>query len=326
MYWTVWMRGATFPGMDRLSRHAAYGALLVTAVLWGSNAVVARGLLGALPPAQLACARWLVVLACLAPLAWVERARVAQALREDWRAYATLALLGFAPQTLLVYTGLAQTTAVVIGLLNSAIPVLIVAVAALWHGRRPRRLEALGLTVSSAGVLTIVAHGSLVALLALRFNAGDVIAFAGMSVWALYTLRLASRPRGLSLPLLTFVCALLGVAMIAPLVLVDVARHGLARVDARSLAGIAYLGLLPSLAATLLWTFGVARLGAVKAGVFTHLVPVFSALFATAFLGERLHPYHAAGFVLVAGGALCCLVPAPMLSSPALPQSRAPAR
>jgi drug/metabolite transporter (DMT)-like permease len=82
--------------------------------------------------------------------------------------------------------------------------------------------------------------------------------------------------------------------------------------------------LLPSLAATLLYTFGVARLGAVRAGIFTHLVPVFSALFATMFLGETLYAFHAFGFVLVAGGAiLCCLTSPPMLSSRATAQADA---
>jgi drug/metabolite transporter (DMT)-like permease len=300
------------------SRASAYTALVVTGALWGSNAVVARGLLDVVAPAQLAFLRWLIVLACLAPLAWTQRRAIAHALRHDLRALATLALLGFGPQTLLTYTALAHTTAVVLGLLNSAIPVLIVAIAAFAYARRPRALEALGLGVSLAGVLAIVAQGSLATLLALRFNGADLLAFAAMFVWALYTLRLATaRPRTLSLPAFTFAAALLGELALAPLALADVALHGVAPMSAREVAGILYIGLLPSLAATLLWTFGVARLGAVRAGVFTHVVPVFAALFAVAFLGETLRAYHFAGFVLVAGGALlCCVAPAPMLSSP----------
>jgi drug/metabolite transporter (DMT)-like permease len=295
----------------------AYAALLVTAALWGSNAVVARGLLDVVSPPQLAFARWLVVLACLAPLGWTERAAIGHALRHDLGTCAALALLGFGPQTLLTYTALAHTTAVVVGLLNSAIPVLIVAIAAVAYARRPRALESIGLAVSLAGVLVIVAKGSASALLALRFNGADLLAFVAMFVWALYTLRLATRPRALSLPAFTFVAALLGELALLPVALVDTALHGVARPGPREWLGIAYIGVLPSLAATLLWTFGVARLGAVKAGVFTHLVPVFAAIFAVAFLGESLHAYHAAGFVLVAGGALlCCLAPAPMLSSP----------
>jgi drug/metabolite transporter (DMT)-like permease len=302
------------PGAHR----PAYAALLVTAALWGSNAVVARGLLDVVSPAQLAFARWLVVLACLAPVAWAERAAIREALRHDLRACVALALLGFGPQTLLTYTALAHTTAVVVGLLNSAIPVLIVAIAAVAYARRPRALEALGLAISLLGVLAIVARGSASALLALRFNGADLLAFATMFVWSVYTLRLSTRPRALSLPAFTFVAALLGELLLAPVALADVALHGWSPAGRREVVGILYIGLLPSLAATLLWTFGVARLGAVKAGVFTHLVPVFAAIFAVAFLGEKLHAYHAAGFVLVAGGALlCCVAPAPMLSSQA---------
>ena len=311
--------------MPPASTGAAYAALLVTAALWGGNAVVARGLLDTVTPAQLAFSRWLVVLAALAPFAYVERRAIAAELTARGRDYLVLALLGFAPQTLLTYTALAHTTALVVGLLNSAIPVLIVAIAAVLYARRPRKLEAVGLAISSAGVLTIVAQGSVGTLLTLRVNGADVLAFGGMFVWALYTLRLATRPRALSLPSFTFVTALLGEMMIAPIAVADVAMHGFATRDAKTLGGIAFLGLLPSLVATLLWTFGVVRLGAVRAGVFTHLVPVFAALFAVTLLGERLRPFHALGFVLVAGGALvCCLVDSRMLSSKT-PQPRAAA-
>jgi drug/metabolite transporter (DMT)-like permease len=310
------MRGVRYSAtMLRATAGPAHAALLVTAALWGSNAVVARGLLDAVTPAQLAFARWLVVLACLAPFAFVERRAIARALHARGGRYAVLALLGFAPQTLLSYTALAHTTALVVGLLNSAIPVLIVGIAAVLYARRPRRLEALGLAISSAGVLTIVAQGSLATLLALRFNAADLLALGGMFVWALYTLRLATRPRELSLPAFAFVAALLGELMIAPIAVADVAMHGIAKTDGRTLAGIVYIGVLPSLVATLLYTFGVARLGAVRAGIFTHLVPVFAALFAVTFLGETLRPFHAAGFILVAGGALVCLAEGRVLSS-----------
>jgi drug/metabolite transporter (DMT)-like permease len=298
------------------SRSAAYAALVVTSALWGSNAVVARGLLDSMSATQLAFARWLVVLVALAPFAWVEREDIRRALRTDARAYAILALLGFAPQTLVVYSALAHTTAVVIGLLNSAIPVLIVAVAAVWHSRRPHLLEGAGLAISSVGVLTIVAQGDLAALLALRFNGADLLAFVGMFIWALYTLRLARRPRGLSLPALVFVCGAIGELVIVPLAVADALRHGVATLGGATALGVVYIGLLPSLGAALLYGFGVTRLGAVRAGIFTHLVPVFSALFATTFLGERLYGFHAVGFVLVAGGAIvCCMTPGPMLSS-----------
>lgn len=307
------------------ARAGAYLALVFTAALWGSNAVVARGLLDAVSPAQLAFARWAVVLAGLSPFAFAERLAIRDALRRHFRAYATFALLGFGPQTLIVYAGLAHTTALVLGVLNSAVPVLIVAIAALLHARRPRPLEMTGLAVSCIGVLTIVCRGRLGALVELGFAGGDLVILAGQVVWAFYTLQLAARPRELSLPSFIFVGALLGELAIAPFALADVALHGVASLRGADLAGIVYIGLLPSLAASLMYSFGVARVGAVKAGVFMHVVPVFAALLAISLLGERLHAFHVAGFVLVAGGALlCCLTPAPMLSSQAPRTGAAP--
>jgi drug/metabolite transporter (DMT)-like permease len=71
-----------------------------------------------------------------------------------------------------------------------------------------------------------------------------------------------------------------------------------------------------TLVSAVLFSYGVERVGAVRAGILIHLMAVFSSVFAALFLGERLFPYHAAGFVLVAGGAILgCLKPEPVLSS-----------
>jgi drug/metabolite transporter (DMT)-like permease len=298
------------------SRGAAYGALVVTAALWGSSAVAARGLLDHVPPVALACLRWIVVLLGLLPFAWAERAAMLAALRGHFRAYVTLALAGFAPHTCLVYFGLLGSTATLLGLLNSAIPVMIVALLAGWRGRRPRPLEMLGLALSCAGVVFILAHGDPRVLFALRFRPSDLLLLAAMAVWAYYTIKLTERPDHLSLPAFVFLAATLGLVLAAPLLAWELVVRGPPVLGATELLGIAYLGTLPTLVAMLLFGHAVARVGAVQGGIFTHLVPVFTALFAAAFLGERLQPYHAAGFVLVAGGALlCCLRPDPMLSS-----------
>ena len=63
------------------ARGAAYAALVLTAALWGSSAVAARGLLDTLPPVALAHLRWTVVLLILLPFAWPERAAIAASVR-----------------------------------------------------------------------------------------------------------------------------------------------------------------------------------------------------------------------------------------------------
>ena len=89
------------------------------------------------------------------------------------------------------------------------------------------------------------------------------------------------------------------------------------------IAGIVYLGVLPDARRhAAVRATGSAHVGPVQAGLFTHLVPVFAALLATLLLGERLHPFHAVGFALVTGGAILgCLGPTPPRRAPS---SRSP--
>lgn len=292
------------------SRALPYGALVLTSALWASSAVSARGLLDSLAPAWLAALRWIVVLVALAPFAWRDRHAIADAYARHFRSLAAFAVVGFAPQTTLVYLGLVGTSAINLGLLNSAIPVLIVAIAAALHHRRPRPLELAGIALSLAGVVVIVARGRLSTLASLAINGHDLVILVGMGVWAYYTVRLARRDDGLRFPAFMFAAGLLGLAMIAPALAYEAATHRIAMPSPAAWAGVAYLGVLPTLVAMMMFAWGVRHVGPVQAGLFTHLVPVFAALFATLVLGETLHAFHAAGFALVAGGAILgCLRP-----------------
>ena len=165
------------------------------------------------------------------------------------------------------------------------------------------------------GVLLILVHGELRALLQLQFNTGDVVMLCAMLVWAIYTVGLQDRPQSLSLFAFVFVMALMGEALTLPLAALQWMHVGGVHLGVGEWLGLIYIGALATLVSTALFSYGVERVGAVRAGILIHLMPVFSSVFATLFIGERLHIYHAAGFVFVAGGAILgCLRPEPVLS------------
>ena len=300
------------------ARPLAYLALICTTAMWGSIGVVSRAMMDTIPPLVMAAARWGVAFVVLLPLAWRERAAIRQALARERKRLLGLAVVGGAPQSALVYTGLAASTAIHLGLLNSTIPVLIILISWAWHARRPRRQEGVGLIASLSGVLLILAHGDLGALLHLQFNPGDLLMLAAMFVWAMYTLGLQNRPQSLSLFAFVFVMALIGETLTLPFAVLQWLHVGGVHFGARELLGIVYIGALATLISTALFSYGVERVGAVRAGILIHLMPVFSSLFAALFIGERLYLYDIAGFVLVAGGAIVgCLRSEPVLSSQA---------
>jgi drug/metabolite transporter (DMT)-like permease len=300
------------------SRLPAYAALILTSALWGSNGPVSRALLESVPPIMMAALRWGVVFILLIPMVWPERKAIAHTLRHDWKQLLPLALMGTVLQSAMIYKGLASSTAIHLGLLNSTIPVLIILISWGWYARRPRPLESVGLAASLCGVLLILAHGNFGALLHLEFNPGDLLMLGGMITWAFYTLWLKDRPAGLSLFAFLFVLALVGELIALPLTLYDWVHTASFTLGTREWLSLLYIGALPTLAAGILFSYGVEHVGPVRAGILIHLMPVFASIFAAAFIGEQLFPDHAAGFVLVAGGAILgCLRREPVLSSQA---------
>jgi drug/metabolite transporter (DMT)-like permease len=69
-----------------------------------------------------------------------------------------------------------------------------------------------------------------------------------------------------------------------------------------TLLAVAYVAIFPSILAYLCFNRGVELVGANRAGLFFHLMPVFGSLMAILFLGERFQFFHAAGLVLILVG------------------------
>lgn len=303
------------PSAANPSRAPAFAALLLTMALWGSNATVAKLMLGVYGPLTLTWMRWVVVLTITAPFAWHERHALRAALTSHWRPLLLLALIGGTLQNSLVFFGLNQSTAVHLGLLNSAVPVLILLLGWLLMKERLHGKEATGVLISAVGVLVILFQGNLASLAQMQMLAGDPLMLLGMTFWALYTLNLNRRPMTISITVLMFVIALVSLPIGVPLVLIELSRSPLPAFAWLPVAGLVYMSAATTLFAMVLYGYGVRRVGPAQAGVFIHLMPLFACLFAALFAGETLHLYHAAGFILVASGAIIsCYRPAPVLS------------
>jgi drug/metabolite transporter (DMT)-like permease len=286
------------------TRFLAYIAMVTTAMLWGSNSVAARSLLDALSAPTLALWRWGVALLVLFPFVWRERDKMSAAFYKHPKLFFWLALTGFAPNALLSYYGLRGSTAIMMGLMNSTTPVAVLLIVAIWRKRFPRRLESIGMTLSLLGVLGILIRGDPHNLIRLAISHYDLLVLLGLLVWAVYSVSAMERPTEISLAAYTFLAGVLSMFMIAPWIVWDWWQNGATSLTLSEASLACYIALVPTLFAMLLFGFAIATVGPVQCGIFTHLVPVFAAIFATIFLGEHLHWYHGAGFVLIVGGAI----------------------
>jgi drug/metabolite transporter (DMT)-like permease len=288
--------------MPASRRASPYVLLTLAPFFWSVNWIVGRALHYDVPPMAMTFFRWLFAVAILAPFALPHVLRQWPLLRANARRLLLLGAIGIGSHNALAYLGLNYTTATNGVILNSFIPVMIIAIAWVFLRQRLAPLQLVGVAVSLAGVLAILSGGSLAALAAFRLNGGDLLIVLSMAMWATYTILLRWRPPGLHTLSFLFVIAVIGDAAMLPFWLAEHAMGHRVAWTWPTFAALASVALFSSVLAYLFWNRGVEMVGPQVAGLFVHLMPVFGVLLAWLFLGERLAPFHLAGVVLILTG------------------------
>ena len=210
--------------------------------------------------------------------------------------------VGTALFNVLMYVALDTTTAISAALLVALSPVLIPVLAYYILGERLTGRLALGIAVSLLGVLAIVTRGDPAVLADMSFRTGDLIMFATMLCWSLYSVLVKRKPPDLG-PY-TFLAAILifTVPTLLPFYIWESLTIEAMPMTAEAVAAAVYIGAFPTALALLLYNRAVLILGANRAGPYNNLVPVFATVLAILFLGERLAVFHIVGAALIAGG------------------------
>ena len=285
----------------------AYGLLTGSAVFWGSNHVVGRGVAESVPIAALCFWRWALAWLLLLPVCWPYLRRDLPVLMRHKRWLFALGLIGFAAFTYLIYLGAFNTLAVNVGLINATTPVWILLIAVATGTGRPGAGQWLGVLISLAGVTGIVARGDPAALLGMRFASGDLWALAATIVWAIYSIMLGQTPKGVHAFSVLLAGATIGLMALAPVMAHSVLVLGeplFSRLadPAIDLLKIGYIALGPAFLGYLCWNKGVDTVGPETASVFLYLIPVCSSALAIVLLGEAFQWFHAIGGALIVLG------------------------
>jgi len=281
-----------------------YLLLILTTLFWSGNFVLARFVRLDVPPIGLSFWRWTMAATLLLPFVWRDMQRAWPLARRHLGLITVLALLGVTNFNTFIYLGVQTTTASNAVLLQSVIPLLIILLSWLVLREGISLPQGVGIMLSLAGVLVIIAQGEPHRLLALAVVRGDLWVLGAVISWALYSVLLKRLPRGLGGFALLGYSVTIGVLGILPLYLWEIGSGRFVVFNQVTIGSVLYVAIFPSLLAYLFWNRAVGQVGPNRAGQFIHLIPVFGSLLSVLLLGETLHMYHLAGVLLVALGIL----------------------
>jgi drug/metabolite transporter (DMT)-like permease len=282
----------------------AYLLLAFASLCWSGNHLMGRAIAGHVPPLTIATLRWLFAAAILYPFVREQLAKDWLAIRRHFGVVIYLSLLGGALFGALQFVGLQLTTALNVSVMNSLGPLFIAAAGAVMFHDRLTGGQLAGILISLLGVLAIISKLDPAILSTFAFNLGDIIVLVNMVIWGVYSASLRWRPPIHPLSFMFLFSAVSGIALL-PVMAWEYSTGLVLQPTLLTFSAIVFVTIFSTLVAFMCWARGVELIGPNRAGVFLHLIPIYSALLTGVLLGEPLRFYHVVGFLLILAGVWC---------------------
>jgi drug/metabolite transporter (DMT)-like permease len=280
-----------------------YLLLVLTMLMWAGNAIAGRVAIGQVSPMGLTAGRWIVACALLAVIAREPVRRDWPTLRPHWWRVGLLGTIGFTAFNAFYYEAAHHTTAANLTILQGAIPVFVLILAAIVYRTRITPAQIAGSILAIAGVTVLASRGSWEILRQFAFNPGDVWMVVASGFYAIYTVGLRKRPPVSSLALFSAFAVAAALTSL-PLLAIEAVRGELFWPTPTGILVILYVGIFPSLISQTFFIRAVEQIGPGRAGLFSNLTPVFGPILAVVLLGEPFQFYTAVSLALVIGGIL----------------------
>ena len=286
-----------------------YLLLTLTVLFWSGNFILGRGIRELVPPVSLNFWRWMGAMLIILPFGFSRVVNSRELLLKNWKMVALMSIPSIAIFNAFIYTALQTATAINTVLVNAMIPIFIALTAWLTFSDRLSMRQTFGVFISLAGLIFIVTRGQWALLKELRLSTGDLWTLGASLAWAVYSVALRKRPREMDPIAFLTVLIAFGLIFSLPFYLRELVIKGGFSLTPTSLASLAYVAVFPSVLSFIFWNYGVDKVGPNRAGIFFHLMPVFSIVLAIIFLGETLRTFHLLGMLLIFSGIVLTTLP-----------------
>lgn len=272
------------------------GAVAITVVAWASAFVAIRGVRDSFEPGALALGRLLVGSVALGALLLARRSWV-HPTRREWSLVVLCGVAWFAIYNVSLNAAEQRVDAGTAAMLVGVGPILIALLAGLLLGEGFPRWLLIGAGVAFAGAVVI---GAATAHTTSSDIVGVALCLGAALAWAIGVL--AQKPALRRLPALQVTWMACTVGAFACLPFAGQLARELPHATRGDVAGLAYLGLVPTAIAFCTWAYALSRMSAGSLGVTTYLVPPITIAVAWPTLGETPPLLALAGGVLALAG------------------------
>ena len=279
--------------------------LFFATLFWAGNFIVGKAAsINEVPPISLNFYRWTIAFFILLPFTYKELILKKNYILNNLGIFSILGITAVSIFNAALFYSL-QFTQVITGVLMiSTVPVMIIFISAILKIERTNMFQLLGVVLSLTGVLFIITKFDLSILINLDFNKGDLSALFAMFSWSLYSALLKKQKYELSQISLLQVVIAFGVIYLFPFYLLDTSLGNTVSLNVPFFLILFYVTLFPGITSFFFWIKGVALIGANRAGIYLHLMPILATILAMLIYKEQIMVYHYIGAIFIISGIL----------------------
>lgn len=287
----------------RNKNNLAYILLILTTLFWSGNFIVGKAASTyEIPPFSLNFYRWLFAGLILLPFTIKEIIKKKDYILNNVGFFIILGVTSITIFNSTVYYSLYYMQVISGVLMISTIPVWIMFISSILGIEKTNRFQIFGVILSLLGVLFIITKSDLEVIKNLAFNRGDLIMASGMFAWALYSALLKKKTYEISQITLLEVVIITGLFFLIPIYVLEMNLGNPIIIGKPFILTLSYVVLFPGLASFFFWIKGIDIVGANRAGVFLHLMPVFGSIMAIILFDEKFMIYHLLGAIFIIAG------------------------
>jgi len=281
----------------------AYFILILTTIFWSGNFIVGKAAsMFQIPPFSLNFYRWFFAGLILLPFTYKEIINKKKYILENLGFFIILGITSITIFNSIVYYSLYYTQVISGILMISTIPVWIIFISSILNIEKTNIFQILGVVLSLTGVIFIITKADLNLIKNLDFNKGDLSMVVAMFSWAIYSALLKRKKYEISQISLLEVVIICGLIFLVPIYFIEMNMGKLIILDKPFYLTLAYVVIFPGLASFFFWIKGISIIGANRAGIFLHLMPIFGAIMAMLIFDEKFMYYHFLGAIFIIAG------------------------